>query len=919
MFALALSPGAARLASQVVDPGGAWRTFRTGHFEVHTQATHLEAAARAAAVAESAWTALAALLPPPRGRIHLVIADHWDLANGFASTWPSPRVVIQAAPPVADPMLGDYDSWLALVITHELAHIFHLEPARGWWRWGRALLGRAPFLFPNVYAPSWVSEGLAVYYETRLTGGGRLRSGFHHAAIAAQLEERGPLPMDAAGGLSPRWPGGVRPYVFGAQFFADLAAAGGDSAVARFVRLQSSRPLPWLQVGAAFRGAMEKREKREEREKREKREVEARVVFARQRSFVAPRVAADGRIAALYDDGRSVPRIVVIDGAGVREVARVNAVTSLAWEGDDALIVSQLEFVNAAEVRGDLWRIRLDGGRERLTSGARLREADVARDGAIVAVRLTAQGTELVLVRGGEASVLAPAGAGVEWAQPRFAPGGERIAAVRVVNGRRDIVLLNRDGGAPEAVTSDDEADIMPAWSDAALPALLWVREVNGRPAIVRMNLRTRESFAVARPPFAAWAPAAAGDSLIYLSQHADGLRLVVAAPAPWPVSIAAPEPGPADREPEPGGAGIPATSGYSPLGTLLPRYWLPLASGGTGGAWYGALSSGTDVLERWWWAALVQAGGGVASGHLRGSFALVHSLSRPLSLDAWYSRDQLAWQDETGNIGCCVLDETAELGATLVRPRWRHSLSMRGALLQDRFGPFERRGVSLSLGVSTASRPPFAISRQEGARASGTVRHRRRVGEGRSSTEYTARVQAYLAWGAAAPGGGGEGGSAGGAFARQVTALRLSGGVITGNDPVRYLAGGNPAEGVSLAPGLALGGSRSFPLRGAAAGEYGGRRILAASLEHRIPLALVGRGLPGFIPVQLDRLSVSLFGDGLLTSLSGTGNRYASLGAELVFDLGAGADVPVRLRFGTARRLDTDRLRFFAAAGAAF
>jgi len=52
-----------------------------------------------------------------------------------------------------------------------------------------ALIGRAPGLFPNAYAPAWLTEGLAVFYESRLTGAGRLEGSFHRAIVGAASAE----------------------------------------------------------------------------------------------------------------------------------------------------------------------------------------------------------------------------------------------------------------------------------------------------------------------------------------------------------------------------------------------------------------------------------------------------------------------------------------------------------------------------------------------------------------------------------------------------------------------------------------------------------------------------------------------------------------------------------------------------------
>ncbi len=911
-----------RLAAQATDPTGSWRTLETTHFRVHTRAAWRELGVRAAVEAESAYAALAGLLPPPRRRIDLVVTDHFDLSNGFATTYPLPRVVIYAAPPAGDVQLGYYDRWLRLVITHELAHVFHLDPARGWWGVARRVFGRAPPLFPNLYAPSWLTEGLAVFYESRLTEGGRLDGGLHHVVLRAQNAERGVLPLDAAGGLSPRWPAGVRPYAFGSAFFAALADHHGDTAVARLVRAQSSRLLPFVQLpqavriatGSGFREAWAEAQADAVEWARGGGETGAeggRVLLARQRSFVPARVGEGGRVLALHDDGRDAPRLVVIADGRQRSLGRVNYVTGLAWDTGGAALVSQLEFTRATEVRSDLWRVTLDGRTTRLTRGERLVEADVARDGAIVAVRLVHGGSELVLLEHGETRVLGAPSGGVEWAQPRFAPDGRTIAVVRVQAGVHDVVLVDR-AGAQRSLTADLDVDRMPAFADAGR-TVIWSREEGGVPVIVAAPVDGGVPHVVARAPFAAWGPDADGDSLLYLSYHADGLRLVKVArrdggevaPA-QPVAAGA-------AQPPPDTTLIRAEHRYRPWPALLPQYWLPIGSSELGATFFGVFSSSADPLGRHAWVASVQVGSGISAGSWRGQVAYAYARFSPLLLDAFYERDQLVYAVQPpgggplGPLQCCIADETVQLGATLVRRRWRSSVSTRGAVEYDRTGSAERWGVIAAVSAANAVRPALGISSQQGSRAAASVRYRWRPGLDRTSTEYVARLSLYHAW----PTGG---------FARQVTAVRMAGGTITGTDNLRFAVGGANEESASLLPGIVVGGgARTFPLRGAAPGDHAGRTAASLALEHRVPLALVGRGLPWLLPAELDRLSVSVFGDGAFASTAGADSSFASTGLELVLDLGVGAAFPLRARLGFAQRLDLDRRTAYVAVGSSF
>jgi len=134
----------------------------------------------------------------------------------------------------------------------------------------------------------------------------------------------------------------------------------------------------------------------------------------------------------------------------------------------------------------------------------------------------------------------------------------------------------------------------------------------------------------------------------------------------------------------------------------------------------------------------------------------------------------------------------------------------------------------------------------------------------------------------------------------------------------------------VPLLPGIAAGGTaREFPVRGFAPDAAVGRTAAAGTVELRLPVALVGRGV-GLVPGALDRLSLALFADGAAVwSRTALTTRHAwlprqdaraSLGVEAVADLGVVYDYPVRLRSGVARRLGPSGGALgYLAIGAAF
>src|SRR5205807_4697185 len=101
---------------------------------------------------------------------------------------------------------------------------------------------------------------------------------------------------------------------------------------------------------------------------------------------------------------------------------------------------------------------------------------------------------------------------------------------------------------------------------------------------------------------------------------------------------------------------------------------------------------------------------------------------------------------------------------------------------------------------------------------------------------------------------------------------------------------------------------SRTFPVRGYRGNALLGRRAATASLEYRVPLALVGESL-GHLPFGADKLWLALFGDagdawnpGVAPRLT----RLRSAGVELVGSLTVSYDFPLELRLCVAQPLAT-------------
>jgi len=143
------------------------------------------------------------------------------------------------------------------------------------------------------------------------------------------------------------------------------------------------------------------------------------------------------------------------------------------------------------------------------------------------------------------------------------------------------------------------------------------------------------------------------------------------------------------------------------------------------------------------------------------------------------------------------------------------------------------------------------------------------------------------------------------GSFAHPVLRARGALGTAGGQNPAAFDLGGVSGGDVMLLPGVNLGASRFFPVRGFNPGIETGTKIAAGTVELVLPLAALHRGF-GCFPLFLDRTSVTLFGDagsawGPSTAGDAQTNAIASLGGELTIFVGIPYDAPFALRLGAA------------------
>jgi Tol biopolymer transport system component len=960
------SPAASRFL-----PGLAFRVMRTPHFRVYYHRGEERQARALGAIAESVRATLSTRLGLPAPEMtHVLLVDQDDSSNGWATPLPYDTVMVTAAWPAPSEIIGNTNDWLRLVFTHEYTHILHLQQSRGWARAVRAVFGRAPLAFPNLFLPQWETEGLATFAESRYGGAGRLAAGDSLTIVGERARESGPERLDQVTGGQVDWPAGLAPYLYGGFFAEYLAERFGQEKLGELARQTAGR-LPYL-ASAAFRrtfgrglgelwadyqhslaaSAVDGKACEPTTRVGEATRASCRRLTREGYYVSTPRFASDGRrIVYARRNADDFPALAVFDGEqpiGSRQAARKLATR---YGGEQVSVRGRLVFFDQADYqvnvawRSDLYAADLDTGRvQRLTRNARLAAPDISPDGRQLACIRTSGGERrlaLFRVEGTEAGRLvlaevAPPGvpAGGIYGSPRWSPDGTRLAAERrLPGGASEIVVIDvASGHARVAAASATGRNVTPAWLPDGRTLIFASDRVGRSFQLYSVVPETGEVSSVTSVAGGALAPDVSPDGrrLVYVGYTSAGYDLFEVplqagradpaepsaqprlAPAASPFPHVGPD-APASRTEPPESS---ADSGYSPLFTLLPRSWQPAGALVDNQLRVGVSTAGADVLGRHAFGLTVlwrvQAGSSNAVNGPR--------RARP-DWSAFYVYDR--WRPA---FFAAASDETTFL------PQFLSGV---------RVGDAERRETHASLGVSV----PFLSLRRGHIWQTALNLERNRVSTLRGDRDFLRNAiqtgwslnSAHLFGYSISPEQGvsvgvtseqvrsalGANGDAD-AFTgdvrgylrlthrHDVVAARVGLGVANGDTNVArvfYLGGPEPAGGL-----IDFGSSAFALLRGFEDKAFAASHVGVVNVEYRLPLWRIERGR-GNWPLFLRTLHGAVFTDvgRVWDHRFSSASVKASVGAELSLDTLVGFGLPLTVSAGIARPFESGRPRGLA------
>ncbi len=636
------------------DPSFSWMTLTSPHFLIHYHQGEEALAKRVVVIAEDVHGQLVPRMKShrcrencfsePHDRTNIVLVDALDDANGSATPLPYNLIKLYITQPFGESIFGagNYDDWMRLLITHEYTHIVHLDMVNGPASVLSNIFGN--LYFPNLLQPVWLIEGLAVYEETALTGGGRNRSPASDMVLRmAVLEDNFP-PISHAANYTEKFPDGQVPYLFGGSFTAFIAKKYGREKLADLSLDYSGRWWPFLVNGTARRvlGSDysdlwdEWKYELASRYDADKQKVLAQGLSASQaltqRGYMnlAPSISPDGKQLAYFvrnADEHSAIHLMNIDGSADRKlINNINSsASSIAWRPDGkGFYYTKIEVVRNANLYNDIYYYDLESRKEiRLTKNLRARDPAPSPDGSKL-IFVTNQLGKTRLATMSLMSEIMPTpksfwpgtrktaraedinwlseGSEYQFETPRFSPDGQQIVVgVRQPDGYKDIWILDSRGNKLEELMHDRAVDGGAVWS-ADGRSIYFSSDRSGIFNLYVYDLASKQISQISNVLGGAFMPSVTpdGSAIAFADYSSRGFDILVMDNQsatrkavsnyrdPYPVMKYDEQPVSADQ------------SSYNQLPTLRPHLWLPNFGYSTySGTLAGLFTFSTDAVER--------------------------------------------------------------------------------------------------------------------------------------------------------------------------------------------------------------------------------------------------------------------------------------------------------------------------------
>lgn len=620
-------------SSSATDPATDWKVLETDHFEIIHDAAQSDLAHRYALYAETAFHDLTPVFREFPKKTVVWLNNTTDIANGMATAFPYPMIVVFPVIPGTSQSVGEYGNWGQELVTHEYTHILQFEPQHGIMGFLRWIFGS--IVVPNGVLPRWWLEGMAVETESQWSAGGRLRSVSQQAALRALSLGDGLAKEDISRineTSIPDWLGGGRPYLFGSLMWKELVDWKGNKSLYE-LNQRYSRRIPFF-INPPVRDLTEKDyqeildaiyAKIRANTQTQLAQIHAagkmRVLPQRKTSDTTqswPLISPDGDKLAYIESQpetgtqlalkiRNNPKSFRFKKA--RAYPQVRPASRLSWSPDsNSLFFDRIDTYDRFYNFSDIHRFDLETRKvTAVTKGLRAREPAVSPDGKTV-VFVKIDGEQMHLAQtdtaGENYKLLYSPPIGHRVSHPEFYSPEKLVFTERDMHAKELMKTLRLADRSVQTVLSDYQ----PAYRPQRTPAgLLFISDRSGASNVYLAKKDFSSVLTVSNAETgidsATWDSRASELVYAYMSPEGPAIGFTpqpkgkIKTHKPPKLGLTLPY----DRPPytPPNVTVSPVEKDYSPWKYLIPRYWMPYFALSTDGLFLQASTSAFDPLSK--------------------------------------------------------------------------------------------------------------------------------------------------------------------------------------------------------------------------------------------------------------------------------------------------------------------------------
>ncbi|MDB5099400.1 MAG: tolB protein precursor [Cyanobacteria bacterium RYN_339] len=615
-------------SAATLDPKTKMYTLETPHFRVNYEEGYDEIAQKGAAFAEEAYDKVTKYFnAEPSDKVEFTMFDHEDEVNGLALPYVNASMYVYLTTPDSDLLWGRYDDWFKLVITHEFTHIMHFETVEGAPKLMNKIFGRV--MFPNLFQPTFLIEGLAVTTESLFTSegkGGRGNDGYFDMYLRGDVLNNRQLSMDQVGGYYlTDFPGGDGAYVYGTFFYKYISLHYGADKPPAIAHAYAEAP--WLGVDAAVAKVIPGHNCQQifdEMLHWVRRRAQAQMVTIKQEPVTPtvplthtsyhhhhPIYLPDGRLVFISGQRHGFTGVFAWDGK-TKDAAGEPVLTKLFNKsqygtmdvsGDGKYLYYQSSHgPNNYSSYDDIYRINIaTGAKEELTEFQRMNNPGVSPDGKFILVSQNGRGdSNLVLLddKGKKLRQITSLTDSSQFTAPRWSPDGKHVVVSAWRGGSRDLYMIDTATWLVTPLWKDSWVDVGPKWSPDGKYVVFASDRAGGVWNLFAWDWQARQLSQMTNVLTGVIEPAISPDgktvAMCYCNGHGYDIHTMPFDPSRWK-KVATPIMDPAVVPYKFVRKTTYPSHPYNPLPSMMPKFWSPIYQSGQD--LLGVFTIGYDIL----------------------------------------------------------------------------------------------------------------------------------------------------------------------------------------------------------------------------------------------------------------------------------------------------------------------------------